>query len=81
MSKARLTRILSHGWAIHVDNSLIGKLWWFEGRAPSAQIATSGYRYAIFRTRAIARERLSDVKSAYPMARVVKVIMDFKVCK
>jgi hypothetical protein len=80
MSKMNLTKILSHGWAIQRDNSLIGKYWWFDGSRHLDAPWMNGYSSAMFKTRSMARTYLATVKNVYPDAKVVKVQIDLIIC-
>lgn len=80
MGEMKLTSILSHGWAIQKDNSLIVKYWWFDGDRHLDAPWMDGYSSAMFKTRSLARTYLSTVKNTYPDAKVVKVLIDLKIC-
>ena len=69
-------------WAIEVVDGevsrLLGKYWWFQGRAPLIPAHMEGYKTAVFETRREAREGLQYALN-YPKARVVRVLVTVEV--
>ena len=64
-------------WAIDTGDrstpGFIGRYWWFRGTVPEIPRQLEGSRHVLFTTRRIARSHLSDVRGAFPKARVVRV--------
>lgn len=68
-----------YAWAIDTrsdeGHGFIGRYWWVNKRVPIIPPYMEGCHVAVFKTRKIARENLSSVKSAFPKAVVVKVLV------
>ena len=68
-----------YAWGIDTrspeGHGLIGRYWWFNNHAPIIPSHMEGCKLAIFKTRKLARGNLPSVKSAYPNAQVVKVLV------
>jgi len=66
-----------NAWAINTcsdeGHGLIGRYWWFEGNSPVIPTHLEGCKVALFKTRKIARINLTQVKRAFPEAKVIKV--------
>jgi len=79
---------VSHlAWAIDTrskeGHGLLGKFWWFNGKSWNITPHMTGYRAAVFPTRAEARKALKAIKresyQAFPDACVVHVKVDVSV--
>lgn len=77
MGKRGQMDLTFQAWAIDIrpndGHGLIGRYWWFDGCYPNIPKHMEGCRFALFKTRKLAREALPKVKGTYPEARVVHV--------
>ena len=70
-------------WAIdsrsEEGHGLIGRYWWFNHKAPEIPPYLEGSKFALFKSRALARKFLASVKHCWENARVVKAQVTIEV--
>jgi len=69
------------GWAISTgrEHGLLGRYWWFDGKAPVVPVGLEGHRIAVIKNRAIARRLLKSVQGIFPKAKVLRVHIDISI--